>query len=64
VTYVTSTGETIPMETAKTMIRVGAPVSVSYATQGDVRVIERVELGEMDDAEIEVEDGKIEVESD
>lgn len=52
------------METAKTMIRVGAPVSVSYATQGDARVIERVELGEMDDAEIEVEDGKIEVESD
>lgn len=64
VTYVTSTGETIPMETAKTMIKVGAPVSVSYATQGYTRVIERVELGEMDDAEIEVEDGKIEVESD
>ncbi len=64
VTYVSPAGEEIAVEKAKSMIQVGAPVSVSYATRGDTRVIERVELGELENAEIEVEDGKVEVESD
>jgi hypothetical protein len=42
VTYVTKSGKEIPEGELKTRIRVGTPVSVDYATEGDTRVINRV----------------------
>lgn len=44
VTYVTKSGKTLSDADVKTRIRVGAPVSVHYATEGDTRVISRVEI--------------------
>jgi hypothetical protein len=42
VTYVTRSGKAIPEAELKTRIRVGAPVSVDYVTEGDSRVINKV----------------------
>jgi hypothetical protein len=42
VVYVTKSGKEIPEAELKTRIRVGSPVSVDYATEGDTRVINRV----------------------
>ena len=44
VTYVTKKGKTLSEADVKTRIRVGAPVSVHYATEGEHRVINRVEV--------------------
>lgn len=44
VTYVTKSGRTLNEADVKTRIKVGAPVSVSYATEGEHRVISRVEV--------------------
>ena len=44
VTYVTKKGKTLSEADVKTRIRVGAPVSVHYTTEGDNRVISRVEV--------------------
>lgn len=52
VTYVTKSGKTLTDEQVRTRVKVGTPVSVRYATEGDDRVIERVEI---DDGEVEIE---------
>jgi hypothetical protein len=44
VTYVTKSGKTLSDADVKTRIRVGAPVSVHYATEGTDRVVNRVEI--------------------
>lgn len=53
VTYVTKTGRVLTAEEVKTRLRVGAPVSVTYATEGEERVVNRIEVD--DDGEIEIE---------
>src|SRR4051812_49267343 len=42
VVYVTRSGKEIPEAELKTRIRVGSPVSVDYASEGDARVVNRV----------------------
>jgi hypothetical protein len=42
VTYVTKSGKAIPEDEVRTRIRVGLPVTVHYATEGDARVVNRV----------------------
>jgi hypothetical protein len=44
VTYVTKSGKTLTDDEVRTRIKVGAPVSVHYATEGDQRVISKVEI--------------------
>jgi hypothetical protein len=44
VTYVTKKGKTLTDDEVRTRIRVGLPVSVHYMTEGDARVINRVEI--------------------
>jgi hypothetical protein len=44
VTYVTKSGKTLSDDEVKTRIKVGSPVSVHYATEGDARVVNRVEI--------------------
>ena len=44
ITYVTKSGKTLSDEEVRTRIRVGSPVSVHYATEGDAKVINRVEI--------------------
>ena len=44
VTYVTKKGKTLSEADVKTRIKVGVPVSVHYSTEGDSRVISRVEV--------------------
>jgi hypothetical protein len=46
VTYVTRTGHVLTEDEVHTRIRVGAPVSVHYVTEGPDRVISRVEVGD------------------
>jgi hypothetical protein len=48
VTYVTKKGKTLSEDQVKARIRVGAPVSVHYATEGQNRVINRVEVDDED----------------
>ena len=44
VTYVTKSGKTLSDADVKTRIKVGAPVSVHYTTDGDAKVINRIEV--------------------
>jgi hypothetical protein len=44
VTYVTKSGKTLTDADVRTRIKVGAPVRYDYATEGDRRVISRVEI--------------------
>ena len=44
VTYVTKSGKVLTDDDVKTRIKVGSPVSVHYATEGDARVVNRVEI--------------------
>ena len=44
VTYVTKSGKTLSDADVKTRIKVGAPVRVQYATEGDTKVINKVEI--------------------
>jgi hypothetical protein len=44
VTYVTKSGKTLTDADVRTRIKIGAPVSVHYATEGEDRVISRVEI--------------------
>jgi hypothetical protein len=44
VVYVTKSGKTLTDEDVKTRIKVGTPVRVSYDVDGDVRMINRVEI--------------------
>lgn len=46
VTYVTRDGTVLTPEQVRTRIKVGAPVGVTYTTDGDNRVISRVEIDE------------------
>jgi len=46
VTYVTRKGTTLSDDEVRTRIKVGVPVHVHYATEGDARVINRVEVDE------------------
>src|SRR4051812_26535741 len=43
-TYVTRSGKKLSDDEVRTRIKVGAPVSVHYITEGDNRVINRVEI--------------------
>jgi hypothetical protein len=44
VTYVTKSGRVLTDDDVRTRIKVGVPVSVQYATEGDARIINRVEI--------------------
>src|SRR3954462_13194590 len=44
VTYVTRSGKTLSEDDVRTRIKVGVPVSVHYVTEGQNRVINRVEI--------------------
>ncbi len=46
VTYVTRDGTALTPEQVRTRIKVGAPVGVTYTTDGNNRVISRVEIDE------------------
>jgi hypothetical protein len=46
VTYVTRSGKTLPDADVRTRIKVGLPVKVHFITEGNDRVISRVELEE------------------
>lgn len=42
VTYVTKSGTTLTEEQVKTRVKVGIPVTVHYASEGDARIVNRV----------------------
>jgi len=44
VTYVTKSGKTLDEDAIRTRLKVNTPVSVGYTTEGDNRVINRVEI--------------------
>ena len=44
ITYVTKSGKVLTEDQVRTRIKVGIPVRVQYATEGDARVISRVEV--------------------
>ncbi|HET6409158.1 MAG TPA: hypothetical protein VFG14_14815 [Chthoniobacteraceae bacterium] len=44
VTYVTKSGKSLSDEEVRTRIRVGSPVSVYYDSDGDAKVINKVEI--------------------
>jgi hypothetical protein len=44
VVYVTKSGKALTEDDVRTRIKVGAPVRVQYGTEGDARVISRVEI--------------------
>ena len=46
VTYVTRSGKTLDEATVKTRIKVGVPVHVDYATEGDSMLVNRIVLDE------------------
>jgi ligand-binding SRPBCC domain-containing protein len=53
ITYVTRSGKTLTDDEVITRVKIGTPVSVHFSTEGDDRIINRVEI---DDDEIEIED--------
>ena len=58
ITYVTRSGQPLSEEQVRT-IKVGTPVNVHYVTEGDARILNRVEVDEIevdDDGEIEIDD--------
>jgi hypothetical protein len=44
VVYVTKGGKVLTDDDVRTRIKVGAPVRVQYATEGDTRIVNRVEI--------------------
>jgi hypothetical protein len=56
VTYVTKSGVTLTPAQVRARIKVGLPVSVHYSTLGDARVVERVEIDDEGEVEIETDD--------
>jgi len=46
VTYVTKSGKTLDEDVVRTRVRVGVPVHVHFATEGDDRIVDRVILDE------------------
>jgi hypothetical protein len=49
VTYVTKKGKTLTDDQVRTRIKVGVPVSVHYTTEGEKRIISKVEVEDDDD---------------
>jgi hypothetical protein len=49
VTYVTKSGKVLTDDVVKTRIKVGVPVTVHYATEGDTRVVNRVIIDDWKD---------------
>ena len=50
ITYVTRSGTALTEEQVRTHVKVGAPVRVQYSTEGEDRILNRVEI---DDIEID-----------
>ena len=50
VTYVTRSGKTLTEDQVRTHVKVGTPVNVHFSTEGEDRILNRVEI---DDIEIE-----------
>jgi hypothetical protein len=48
VTYVTPSGATLTEEQVRTHVKVGAPVKVHYITEGENRILNRVEIDEIE----------------
>ena len=53
ITYVTRSGKTLTDDEVRTRVKVGTPVNVHFVTEGDDRILNRVEI---DDEEIEIDD--------
>ena len=56
VTYVTRSGKALTDDEVRTRVKVGTPVNVMYSTQGDDRIIDRVEIDDDGEVEVEVDD--------
>jgi hypothetical protein len=56
VTYVTKKGRVLKDAEVQKMVRVGRPVKVYYGTRDDARYIEKVEIDDDGEAEVEVDD--------
>ncbi len=48
VTYVTRGGAALTEEQVRTRVKVGAPVTVHYITEGENRILNRVEIDEIE----------------
>jgi hypothetical protein len=49
VTYVTRSGKTLTADEVRTRVKVGIPVNVHFSTEGEDRIINRVEVDDIDD---------------
>jgi hypothetical protein len=49
ISYVTRSGTALTEEQVRTHVKVGAPVRVLYSTEGDNRILNRVEIDDIDD---------------
>ena len=56
VTYVTRSGKALTDDEVRTRVKVGTPVNVMYSTQGDDRIIDRIEIDDDGEVEVEVDD--------
>jgi hypothetical protein len=56
VTYVTRSGKALTDDEVRTRVKVGTPVNVLYSTEGDNRIIDRVEIDDDGEVEVEVDD--------
>jgi hypothetical protein len=48
VTYVTRSGAPLTEEQVRTHVKVGVPVRVQYSTEGDHRILNRIEIDDID----------------
>jgi hypothetical protein len=48
VTYVTRSGKTLTEEQVRTHVKVGIPVNVHFSTEGEDRILNRVEIDEIE----------------
>ncbi|HEY5706240.1 MAG TPA: hypothetical protein VIS96_11765 [Terrimicrobiaceae bacterium] len=48
VTYVTRSGQALTDEEVRTRVKVGMPVNVHFSTEGDERILNRVEIDEIE----------------
>ena len=44
ITYVTRSGKTLTDDEVRTRVKVGIPVNVRFSTEGDDRIIDRIEI--------------------
>jgi hypothetical protein len=49
VTYVTRSGKTLTADEVRTRVKVGIPVNAHFSTEGEDRIINRVEVEDIDD---------------